>query len=435
MTNRLAILFLHLATFCVMLTAIEHFVAPIYFYEGYVWTPNDTKWYAALGLVIVLSLLTPVTSKRPSTLFYQLSMLFVLIPMLALFYAQDEPWEYTLQVCFAYSVSVFLAYFLKITPPAFHFISKEKLQIILLLVACAYIASIFMLGGGQYLNFDLSRVYDFRSDASSNLPDVYGYISPLIGKVVVPIGFVLALIQRKFVMAFLLTCCSVLIFGLTAHKSTLFAPLLIFLVYSVSERKRIPLKLNAAILLLLSIALLDFWMYERYGDGIFGWVGNLVMRRSFLVPGHINYMYYDFFSQNNFVLFSNSRFSLGMMEYEYPLDVAHLIGSIYHNDEKLSANAGWLGSGYMQAGFVGLLIYALIIAVIFKYIDACAHASGNRALITASVAVPILALITSADLPTAFLTHGLYVNLLLIACFHGSNASNAYRPLKQRAFA
>lgn len=435
MKSRLAILAMHLATFHVLLTALEHFVAPIYFYEGYEWTPNEVKWYGAIGLVMFLSFITPITSSRPSTLFYQLSLLFVLIPMLALFCAQDEPWEYTMQVCIAHSVSVFVASFLKITPPSISLVSKEKLQTILFLVACTYIASIFAMGGGQYLNFDLNRVYDFRGDARSNLPDFFGYISPLIGKVVVPIGFVLALIHRKYFMAVLLIGCAFLIFGLTAHKSTLFAPFMILFIYAVSEKKQISRKLNAAILMVLVIGLVDFWMYTKYGDGFFGWIGNLIMRRSFLVPGHINYMYYDFFSQNNFVLLSNSKLTLGLIEYEYPLDVAHLIGSVYHNDERLSANTGWLGSGYMQGGFIGLLIYAVIIAAIFKYIDACARASGDRALITASVAVPILALITSADLPTAFLTHGLYVNLLLIACFHGRESSNAYRPLKQRAFA
>lgn len=433
MTNRIAILFLHIAAFCVLLATLEHFVAKIYFYEGYAWTPNETKWYAALGLVMTLSLITPVTSKRPSTLFYQLTLLFVLIPMLALFYAEDKSWEYTIQVCIAYSVSVFLAYFLKITPPTLHSVSKEKLQMVLFLIACAYIASILALGGGKYLNFDLSRVYDFREDARGNLPEIYTYISPLVGKVVVPICFVLSLIHRKFLLAILLTCCAFLIFGLTAHKSTLFAPLLILLVYAASSRKRIALKLNIAILAVLSIGLADFWLQERYGAGIFGWVGNLILRRVFLVPGHTNYMYYDFFSQNDFVLFSNSKLTLGLIEYEYPLNVAQLIGFTYHDNENLFANTGWLGSAYMQAGFIGLLIYASVIAAIFKYIDACARASGERALITAAVTVPLFALITSADLPTAFLTHGLYLNLLLIACFHRNETSNAYSPLKQCA--
>lgn len=435
MKNRLAILTLHLATFCVMLAALEHYVTQIYFYEGYVWTPNEGKWYAAVGLVVTLSLITPITSERPSTLFYQLSLLFVLIPMLALFYAQDEPWEYTIQVCIAYSVSVLLAYFLKITPPTFHFVSKEKLQSILFLVACAYIASIFMLGGGRYLNFDFSRVYDFRSDASGNLPDVYAYISPLVAKVAVPIAFVLALIRRKFLMALLLFCCSFLIFGLTAHKSTLFAPLLVLLIYVVSRSKRIAVKLNAAILIVLLIGMADFWLQQRYGDDFLGWIGNLIIRRTFLVPGHINYMYYDFFSQHDFVAFSNSKLTLGLMEYEYPTDVAHLIGSIYLGDERISANTGWMGSGYMQAGFIGLLGYAIVMATMFRYIDACARVSGERALTTAAVAVPILALINSADLPTAILTHGLYLNLLLIACFQRRDVPYAHSPFKQRAFA
>jgi O-antigen ligase len=120
------------------------------------------------------------------------------------------------------------------------------------------------------------------------------------------------------------------------------------------------------------------------------------------------------------------------------LQPAHLIGREYFNTDHLGANTGWLGSAYMQAGLAGLVGYGAAVGLIFRYIDACARASGERALITAAVAVPVFALVTSSDLPTALLTHGLYLNLFLIACFHATETDHdidAHRSSQQRSLA
>jgi hypothetical protein len=222
---------------------------------------------------------------------------------------------------------------------------------------------------------------------------------------------------------------------MTAHKSTLFSPLLIFLVYVVSRSRNLIYKFNLTFLVVLLIALGDFWLQVNYAPETFGTTAALTLERVFFTPAHLNYMYYDFFSKNEWVLFSNSKLTLGLLDYPYPLDGSYMIGDAYFGNDQMSANTGWFGSGYMQAGFAGVLLYALIIGAVFKYIDECARRSGEQALITASVIVPVVVLVTSSDLPTAFVTHGLYINLLLIACFHNEDLSNAHSPSEQRSFA
>jgi hypothetical protein len=435
MINRLITLGLHLAIFFALMYGYQNYISVVYGYEGYRLEPNEAHWHIAFAAVVMTSLITPIKAERPSTLFYHAVLTFVLFPMLVMFYAENQSLEYIGQVLASYALAVALLFVLKINPPKITLTSKSELRRVLFVIACVYLASIFLMGGSRYLNFDFSKVYDLREEAAENLPGVFGYISPLMGKVVVPIAFVLSLLYRKYLMALVFFSISVLIFGLTAHKAPLFFPFLILFVYIVSTGKNLTLKFNLGVLIILLVSLWDFVLLQKYGPGTFGWAGNLVMRREFFLPGQINFWYYDFFSKHGFVWFTNSKLTLGMLDYPYPLDVSHLIGREYFNNEKTGANTGWFGSGYMQAGFLGLLLYATVIAGIFKYIDACARQTGERALITAAVVIPVFALITSTDLLTAFFTHGLYVNLLLIACFHRKESIDAYSPSKQRAFA
>ncbi len=424
MRYRLSLLGLHLMIFMVLAYGYEHYISVLYAYEGFGFRPDEGKRYFALVAVCALSLITPTDPAKPSTAFHHLLLTVILIPMLVLFYAEDLPLEYTLQVLTAYAVTIVLPFFLDFNAPAVGAVSRSSLQRFLFFATGIFIASIFAMGGAAYLNFDFSRVTDFREDAANNLPGIFGYVSPLVGKVVVPIGFVLALISRRYLYAAAFLGFSILIFALTAHKAPVFYPFLLLLVYFAVRKDDLALKLNIGILLVLLLSLLDFQLLNSDPTPYSGWTGALMMKRNFFLPAQINHMYFDFFSKNGLVLFSDSKLSLGLIPYPYALDPSHLIGLEYFNDERRGANTGWLGSGYMQAGFAGLLLYAVIIGCVFRYIDVCARTPMKRRLITASSVVPVFAMISFSDLPTTFLTHGLLINLILVAYLSRSMATD-----------
>jgi hypothetical protein len=429
---RIAVLGLHLLAFMLLAHGYEHSVSVIYASEGFHFTPNDDKWLIALGLTAALSFLTPLRSDRASTLFYHLVLCLVLIPMLVLFHAEDQPDIFVAQAVAGYLFSVALRPLIGLKPPRWLRMSPHALRRSFFLAALLYIAAILAMGGGRFLNFDLSRVYDLRGDAADNLPPLFDYVSPLISKVVVPTALVLSILHRQYLAALAFACCSVLIFGLTAHKAPLFYPLLVLGVYAASSRKQLGLLLGLAIVVVLGISLADFWLARQYDDELFGWTGKLVMRRVFFLPAQLNFMYYDFFSRNEWVWFSNSKLTLGFADYPYDLSVTHLIGREYFDSESMGANTGWFGSGYMQAGFPGILLYAAIIAAVFRYVDECARLSGKQPLMTAAVIVPVFAMLTSSDLLTAFFTHGLCLNLLLLACLINKEPLHARRSSYQR---
>lgn len=413
-TPSLVMSVLHLAIFFLLLYGYEYYIVPIYGYEGYYFEPNKGKFIFALGMSFILSLLTPIDNSKPSTLFLHVTLIFVLIPMLVIFYADDKSWVYTLQSVVAYCIILLVLPSLKGKYLRLPSLDNNDLLKVLLLLSALYVVSVFSMGGASYFNLDISKVYDFRTDVDENLAGIFGYISPLIGNVLLPFALLLALILKRYFSALVSIVLSILVFGLTAHKGPLFYPIFVVVIYSLISNKNLIRNFSMIVIVVLSLSILDFLFFDTFVNFLYGWFGSLTMRRMFIVPANINYMYFDFFSVNDFVVWSNSKLTMGLINYPYSMDTSHLIGLEYYNNEATGANTGWLGSGYMHAGFLSIVLYALIISLVFSYIDKLATRVEDRRLVVAGTFVPIITLIISADLPTSFLTHGLFVNLILI---------------------
>jgi hypothetical protein len=99
--------------------------------------------------------------------------------------------------------------------------------------------------------------------------------------------------------------------------------------------------------------------------------------------------------------------------YPYSLDLPFIIGDAFFNRPETQANTGWIGSGYAQAGFWGMMVYALIIGELFKYLDYKALTVG-RNFIMISFSPFIISLFLSTDLKTVFLSHGLLLYLIIL---------------------
>jgi fructose-specific phosphotransferase system IIC component len=84
--------------------------------------------------------------------------------------------------------------------------------------------------------------------------------------------------------------------------------------------------------------------------------------------------------------------------------------------ENLNANTGWIGSGFLNAGFAGMLIYAVIIGILFSLLNAYANFSDKR-IVVAIMIGPTLTVMMSSDLPTAFLNHGVLLGVILLSFF------------------
>lgn len=385
------------------------FIVPVFGYSGFSWHPNKEKIIEGTVLLYVVLAFMPTKVNKPSDILLHIQLLFPILPMVVMYGAADEPRAFIYYTIIAFLLIVLVARNIKIKSFRMTRVNPVFLQKTLLTISFVYILSVIAFGGLRYLNFDLLRVYEFRSSAASNLPGIYGYFSPMVSKVILPFSLLLGVINRRKVFVFLSIAASIMAYALTSHKGTLFYPLAALALYFILKRKNVIQMLLIAYIGIIVISLLTY-MY----DDVNVILGSLFFRRIYFVPAQLNYFYYDFFSENPFVLWAGSKISFGLVNYRYDLDVTHLIGYEYFSNAATSANTGWIGSGYMQFGFIGMMIYAFIIGLFISLLNGYSKIIDTR-VVVAIIVAPLLAVMLSSDLSTAFLTHGVILSLILFS--------------------
>lgn len=283
----------------------------------------------------------------------------------------------------------------------------EKTFQIVCLTMIAYLI-IWYISSGAISNFnlDLLKVYEFR-DENSELTNVglLSYLNSWVLKVFNLALIAYALLKKKTILFFLLILVQVFFYGISAHKSVLFTPLVIYSIYFYLSRTKsiasIPLGYTILITLCLAV-------YLYNGNGT---LGSLFIRRIFFVPNYLTFVYFEYFSNNQFAYWTNNFTFIGNPV--YPNGIPSTIGSYLGSDE-LRANNGFISSGFAQAGNFGVFVYALLAMFILKVIDQLSDDVGALWFALCIVITPLRTMLTSSDLLTVILTHGLFIAILLL---------------------
>lgn len=400
------ILALYLAAFALLWFGYATFIVPVFGHLGFEWAPNIVKVIEALLAIVFFAWCLPLRVKQPSDFFIHFHFLLPVVPILVLYSASDLPRAYMYFSVLAFAVVCLVRKF-RLPKIKGDMIPVPMMMYGLLIIATIYIFSIILQGGLQYFNLDILKVYEFRSIAAQNLPQIYGYFSPMVSKVLLPFVLLLAVYRRKWLIAVLAMSGSVMMFALTGHKGPLFNPFLVIVIYFIMRSRR---SIQLLLLGYVSVILVSLVFFFIDNSNII--VGSLFLRRVYFVPAHLNFVYYDFFSTNPHTMLAGSKLTFGLIQYPYDLDSAHLIGYHYLNNVLTGANTGWLGSGYMHFGFVGMLIYAFMVGLLLSIVDMLAK-RRELAISGAILFIPLFAIFQFSDLPTCMLTHGFLLALLL----------------------
>lgn len=357
--------------------------------------------------IIYLALLffSPKVMNKPSDYFFN-QLLFLFLTPFLIFYAMSDNDRYSLYLVL---MCVSLVLITREGVPYKVPVIKGSRKIALLVLILGVVAVTFWMiasGGLRYFNLDLSRVYEFR-DLSGELisQGVMAYINIWATKIFGPMLIAYFLWREKYYAVVSIVLLHVLWFGISAHKSVLFYPILVIFVWTWFRYSKALAFVPAGLAFLVILS-----------TGLFLANGNIIMatlfvRRLLIIPSQVTFIYYDFFSNNNFLYWSNSVGAI-FNRYEYDLNAAKLIGEYMGKD--MNANVSFLATGFMHAGIVGVVIYGVLVGYLFKIIDSIGRKGLPAWLVVASMIVSINSLLLSADLPTALLTHGIGVAIIFL---------------------
>ncbi|MEH6799073.1 MAG: hypothetical protein V7681_07205 [Halopseudomonas sabulinigri] len=383
------------------------FVSPLYSYAGFD-LGIDVFDYAMSWVLFVMScFLTSHRLNKVSDYFFIIAVLGVVSPISSL-YGLSSRGVYPVIISI---LSIGLVYLVAKSrlfkaPKIPVFNGGPKLAVTLssfmvLLLIMWYFAS----GAVGYFNLNLSHVYEFRelSAEKANI-GVLAYLNNWVYQVFSIFLFAYALLKRRFDLAIMVFSIQVFFFGVSAHKSVLFYPLMVLGIWFYF-RKTSSLVLVPMMFFLIVLASLMSWHF--FGDII---TPSLFIRRVFFIPALLTYDYFSFFEGKEHVFWSNSILS-SFIDYPYHTGLNALIGE--YNGSDGGANNGYIASGYAHAGWFGVLIYSIVFGYIIRFVDVF---SKNLPVWFALsiVIVPYRSALISSDLLTVLLTHGLFAALVVL---------------------
>ena len=405
-------------------------VHPSFDYFGMGWNnPEISSMILVWLLNLTLAFAMPIRYERPSQVFLAVQFLIVflpativcqntsmpvmsadqLLPMLVAMYA-----GLCIQVAATYASGMFSKESERLTNP----IAPERLLFGLGVVA------FLLLGWAVYV---LRDIFQFSSMGGLNeqrdLLD-QASIGPLLryGLAWQSMVFLPAIIagglmlkgRRGFLAVLFGVVGYVILFGLTATKTALFAPLIIIcFFFLLGGRVRLFIGIFALGLSLL-ICLPLFMKLLGVDEGIRMSYVRIVNFRILSVPHLLYVQYLDFFTYHPLTYGSHARVVSEFITYPYEREIPLIIGEYYYPGSRMNANAGtWAQDGVAGFGIPGIVLISCLLSAVMMLLDFVARPHNSRWVGTA-LAIVILFL-SNTSLFTTLLTGGLGLVILFLA--------------------
>lgn len=221
---------------------------------------------------------------------------------------------------------------------------------------------------GLHLNFNLSEVYDLRSEwSTSGMPNIFNYYIPFAARFT-PILLLVTLKRRRVFLSSLLIFSQLVSFSFGGMKYTLFALVLGILFYFFGQKvdaKKIIIYFSAFVGVCLIECLLSKEQLPL--------LTIFTLRRTSFVPNQIGFYFFSFAQENDYLYYSGS-FLRGFLNYPYQDSFPHVIGNYAFGLSDMGANTGLFAEGFSQIGWLALPMYATLYIVSFRFYSACCKA-------------------------------------------------------------
>lgn len=323
---------------------------------------------------------------------------------------------------FSFVILCFFVYYfsrIRIIPIRIANIQKDSIiTIISIMIGLAIVAQISY-GGLRYFNLNIASVYEFRRISAFEIPSIFRYIFSNVANVLVPVGLILAISLKRYFVATLIVAFAIVLFGMTHHKSVLFTPFAVIFLYLCFAKARSAYLIGGAFLAIPLVSIAEvLYIREVFGSSGVAYFTSLVIRRILFTPVMLDSLFVDFFSQNAHLYWSSSKFGSWANESTYVIAAPFIIGTKYFSNPEMSANAGVIGSGFANAGVYGVFLYSIIIGMVISVLNEYGRRAGH-AVVAAVSLVTIFLVVTTTDLATALMSHGLILLLIILSLFSG----------------
>ena len=168
--------------------------------------------------------------------------------------------------------------------------------------------------------------------------------------------------NKKIIYGFFVIAFSLAVYSFDGTKSTVLTPLYLSLIFLIYCRSKYLSWLPLIIGIVLTLSLFEFCVVKT------NFINEFLTRRIIAVPGYLNTVYWDFFSENNKVLLTDS-IGKYFLDPVYDHSTTYLIGLEVLGNVETNANTGiWMGA-FAHFGIVGIFVISAVVGFILGLID------------------------------------------------------------------
>lgn len=390
------------------------YVCEIFGYAGYTLNIEPQRALFSYIVFIAFALAMPLDRRSVSSFFLFTIVLLVLLPASSYYAMSGENAEvFALTVLAVGIVGLILAAVPPIALVRPAMFGQRALLIVATIAGIGYLLAYLYASGSDVLaGFNMAEVYDIRLQAKEMVSGLRAYLLGNLCKALAPAAIAILLENRRVVAALLMAFGLMLIMGALGYKEIVVYAVVPFVFHGAQKLGISFQQILLSGLIAVSITAAVWWRTSGQHYPL-----ALLIHRGMIVNAQNNAEYVNYFQDNPHTRWGNSVLR-GIVPYEYPQKIPEIIGSDRYGEGQYGfSNVGLVGSGYMHMGWLGGCIYSVIVGM-YAYI---LHCSARLDAFSGTLVFIAVVQIVSADLPSAFVTHGGLLAALLVYTLAGKN--------------
>lgn len=222
---------------------------------------------------------------------------------------------------------------------------------------------------GFSLTLNIQNVYDARASFVGTTTIFESILFNFGGNIIIPISMIYGFDRKNYLLFVLGVFGQLGIFSVAMQKGNLLVILIIILVIILKKwnlLEKVKSLVAVGIPLFFLVCFIENWICGS--NALF----MLFIRRLFYIPAWLNSIYYQFFSENKLLLFSQDVFLVERLGFaRYDKSVLDLINQQFFGGYMASPNTGMFAEAFMHLGIIGILVFPIIwisfLRHIFKY--------------------------------------------------------------------
>ena len=209
------------------------------------------------------------------------------------------------------------------------------------------------------LSLSIDNVYETREEYKKNASDITTFFKSTLGTYICPAMIAFLFRKKRFIYGAGFCVFQVALYSMANDK---FYLLMLAVGIGIGLSGFIKEFETYLYLAVVGISLCNLAAVHGY---LVNFIFNIFVRRFFVLPAWLNYLYVSFFSHREIIGWSQDTFLVDRFFTDtYPASVPSLISTRFFKGQVANPNAGMLAEAYSRFGFAGCSVYPLLLVML-----------------------------------------------------------------------